>query len=131
MSLKSEFRLGITVREVAFGQDCKALLATSAVDPWFLFFSLRSRTVEVLNMVDEAGHGTGRLATDRLEKMRIALPPLDDQRRIAIELKALGRLAAARQREIRALAELRGALLPGLISGKIRIRDAEKAVEEI
>lgn len=83
MSLKTEFRIGITMRPVAFGQDCKALVPKSTVDPLFLAQAIRARTDVVLAMVDEAGHGTGRLATDRIKSLPIALPPLPEQQAIA------------------------------------------------
>jgi type I restriction enzyme S subunit len=38
MSLMKEFRIGIALREVAFGQDCKALIPAEGVDPYFLAY---------------------------------------------------------------------------------------------
>lgn len=89
MSLKSEFRIGIAKRRLAFGQDCKALLPNSGVDPLFLAQAIRARSSEVLAMVDEAGHGTGRLATDRIKSLRIPIPPLPEQHAIAEVIGAL------------------------------------------
>jgi type I restriction enzyme S subunit len=129
MSLKAEFRIGITQREVAFGQDCKALVARKDIDPYFLFYSILSRTNEILDMVDEAGHGTGRLQSDRLARLALPVPGAEEQRNLARLLRSLSGAAAARQRESRVLAELRDTLLPKLISGELRIRDAERAVE--
>lgn len=40
-SLKDEFRIGITRREVAFGQDCKALTPRVGVDAHLLFHAIR------------------------------------------------------------------------------------------
>lgn len=131
MSLKSEFRAGITQREVAFGQDCKALVVNENIDPFYLFYSILCRTEQILGLVDEAGHGTGRLATDRLAALKIALPGDTEQRRLVDKLQPLAELAAARQRESRALAELRDTLLPKLISGELRIRDAERHVADV
>jgi type I restriction enzyme, S subunit len=74
MSLKSEFRIGIAKRRVSFGQDCKALIAKPGIHPLFLAYAIRARTREILAMVDEAGHGTGRLPTDRISGMEIAVP---------------------------------------------------------
>ena len=130
MSLKSEFRIGITQREVAFGQDCKALIANQGIDPYFLFYSIRRRTVEVLKMVDEAGHGTGRLQSDRLARLIIPVPDSEEQEEITARLRPLSELSATRQRESGVLVELRDTLLPKLISGELRMRDAERAVEE-
>lgn len=89
MSLKSEFRMGITQREVALSQDLKGLIPRSDLDPNFLAYALQSRTETVLDMVDEAGHGTGRLQSDRLFSLELPLPPHDVQRAIAATLAAL------------------------------------------
>ena len=89
MSLKTEFRMGITTRPVTFNQDLKALLARDGMDPKFLAYAVKSMTPTILGLVDEAGHGTGRLATDLLQALEIPTPPLDEQRRIAAILGAL------------------------------------------
>jgi len=89
MSLKTEFRMGVTQRPVTFNQDIKALVAVSDVDPHFLAYAIRSQTPTILGLVDEAGHGTGRLSTDLLQALEIPIPPLDEQRRIAAVLGAL------------------------------------------
>lgn len=89
MSLKSEFRIGITKRPVAFGQDCKALVVKSEITPLFLANVLRSKSSEILSMVDEASHGTGRLQTSTLERLEIPLPPLSEQEVITEYITAL------------------------------------------
>lgn len=82
MSLKTEFRVGVTERQVAFGQDCKAIMPVSGVDAKFLALALKARSRDILAMVDEAGHGTGRLPTDLIAKLRIDVPAPPEQRRI-------------------------------------------------
>lgn len=88
MSLKTEFRMGITKRAVTFNQDLKALVAEEGIEPLYLAYALRAATPQILDLVDEAGHGTGRLQTDLLEGLEIPMPPLDEQRRIAAVLGA-------------------------------------------
>ncbi len=83
MSLKTEFRVGIAQNPVAFGQDCKSIIPNNRLDSLFLAYAIRSKKEEILGLVDEAGHGTGRLQTDLLEKLVIPLPPLTEQRAIA------------------------------------------------
>ena len=95
MSLKSEFRIGMATKPMAFGQDCKALVAREGIDPHFLAYAIRSRTPEILAMVDEAGHGTGRLNSDQLFDVEVNIPPLPEQQAIAEVLGALDDKIAA------------------------------------
>jgi type I restriction enzyme S subunit len=89
MSLKSEFRMGITQRQVAFGQDCKALVARPGIDPTYLAYAIKAQTQDILDLVDEAGHGTGRLNTDQMQALRIGVPSLPEQEAIAATLGAI------------------------------------------
>jgi restriction endonuclease S subunit len=89
MSLKKEFRVGVTQRQVAFGQDCRAIVPPSTIDGTFLALAIKARTNEILGMVDEAGHGTGRLPTDLISRLKVPIPPIREQQRIAEILDAL------------------------------------------
>lgn len=83
MSLKNEFRMGITTRPVTFNQDLKALVARDDILPKFLAYAIKGRTQEILDLVGEAGHGTGVLPTDRIQGLEILVPPPEEQRAIA------------------------------------------------
>lgn len=99
MSLMSEFRIGITIREVAFGQDCKALIPNRDVDPFFLVYAIKAQTPKILDLVDAAGHGTGRLQTDRIADLRILIPASQsEQRRYADVARALDDKIAVNER---------------------------------
>jgi restriction endonuclease S subunit len=89
MSLQTEFRSGIAMRDLAFGQDCKAIIPRAGVEPHFLANAVRARAPEILGMVDSSSHGTGRLATELIQALRIGLPPMEEQRAIAEVLGAL------------------------------------------
>jgi len=128
-SLDTEFRIGITQRSVAFGQDCKALIAAEGVDPVMLFLAIRSCSSDILNMVDHTGHGAGRLATDLISNVIVKLPGSSSDWMICEELGRLVDVGANRQNENCILLLLRDALLPRIMSGEIRIRDAERIVE--
>ncbi|MBD8505788.1 restriction endonuclease subunit S [Hoyosella sp. G463] len=111
MSLKTEFRVGITQREVAFGQDCKALVAKSVVSPIYLAYAIKSQTQYILGLVDEAGHGTGRLNTDQMQEILISIPPLPEQQAIAEVLGALDDKIAANRKLAETAEELAVALV--------------------
>ncbi|WP_197043712.1 restriction endonuclease subunit S [Saccharothrix sp. NRRL B-16314] len=106
MSLKNEFRVGVTNREVAFGQDCKAILTPAGVGPRFLAYSLKVRENEILAMVDEAGHGTGRLPSQQIASLRIGLPDEREQRRIVDVLDSVDEAISSADRAIAKLRQV-------------------------
>lgn len=130
MSLKTEFRIGVAQREVAFGQDCKAILVDERYRASTVAVGLAAVHATVLTLVDEAGHGTGRLPTDRIERMEIALPPGNRSSAVEEALSVLLARGAAAEEETRRLAALRDALLPPLMSGELRVHEAEALVGE-
>ncbi len=89
MTLHKDIPISIAMRDMAFNQDIKALVAKPAIDPTFLAYWLAGQKSSLLGHVDSAGHGTGRLNTDTLKAMRIQLPPISEQKRIAYILAAL------------------------------------------
>lgn len=121
MSLKTEFRIGVAQREVAFGQDCKAIIVDGRV-PWAtVAVGLLAESDAVLQLVDEAGHGTGRLPTDRIEKLVIRLPMPSQKQRVERTLAALLELGADAEADVRIVSEARDELLPLLLSGRVRV----------
>ena len=120
MSLKKEFRVGMAVRPVAFGQDCKALVPADGVDPKYLLFTLEAAENRVLRMVDEASHGTGRLQTSLLGGLKLWLPPLDEQRRIVEIFDSIDEIMQANEGRLAKLRRLRSGLAADLLSGLVR-----------
>jgi len=83
MTLHNDIPVCYTKRDMAFNQDIKALRAKDSVEPLFLAYWLLAYKSKLLNIVEFAGHGTGRLPTDILKNLDIYLPPLPEQRAIA------------------------------------------------
>ena len=83
MTLHNDVPICVTRRAMAFNQDLKAIRPKPGVDANYLAYWLLAKKSDLLAAVDHAGHGTGRLVTDRLKKMPIALPTLAEQKRIA------------------------------------------------
>jgi type I restriction enzyme S subunit len=125
MGLHEEVRVSQARRDVAFNQDVKALVPRD-IDGTLLLYALLDAQQVLLQRVESSGHGTGRLPTDLLMAHRVTIPqgPLHDA--LADVLCSLNdRIALARE-ESRTLTALRDALLPKLISGKLRVNDAGK-----
>ncbi len=131
MSLASEFRVGMAMRAVAFNQDMKAIIPDGRVSSLIVLLLLRDRTPSILDLVDEASHGTRRLQTSLLNSIAFAIPEPEAQELLCSGLWPLVEKADANNEETVTLAGLRDILLPRLLSGEIRVGQAEKAVEEV
>lgn len=105
MSLKSEFRMGLTTRSVTFNQDLKAIIPADDIEPRFLAYALKSREFDVLGMVGSAAHGTGKLSTDHIGELALLIPALPVQRRIADILSAYDDLIENNNRRMALLEE--------------------------
>ena len=86
MGLFKDIPIGVTRRPVAFNQDIKALIPVEKIDSRFLAYALKSWRTVLMDRVDRAGHGTGRLAMDFIEALPIAFPSTAQQQRIVATL---------------------------------------------
>src|SRR5262249_14844890 len=89
MTLHNDVPICVAMRDMAFNQDIKALQPKAGVDASFLTYWLLAKKRTLLRSVDFAGHGTGRLNTDTLKAMSVALPSLPEQKAIAAVLGTL------------------------------------------
>lgn len=110
MALLKDLPISLAMRDVAFNQDIKAIVPKEDLDSHFLAYQLQSKKHAVLDMVDTAGHGTGKLDTDLLKSVDLVMPPIPEQRRIAQILLTLDQaistsegLLANAQRQMAAL----------------------------
>ncbi len=95
---------------------------------WFLFHEMQRRVDE---MIDRSSGTTFReLSRGSFKAMSLDVPTYDHEfARLHAEVDPLHARAAAAAHESQALATLRDALLPELLSGRLRVREAEKVVE--
>jgi type I restriction enzyme, S subunit len=89
MTLLNDVPICVTRQAVAFNQDIKALRAKPGVRNDFLPYLLLGNKRQLLNLVDLAGHGTGRLNTVELNSLNVVLP--SDPEQLAI-VRILGTL---------------------------------------
>ncbi len=97
--------------------------------PYFLARSARFRTYAIQNMAGSSG----RQRVNAIQLAKFPLRQSDSENLSKFDSTARKAFAHVRSLtdECRSLAELRDALLPRLISGAIRVRDAEKVVEDV
>jgi len=76
------------------------------------------------------GATVDRIPLKDLPAWPISLPVAEDRAKLSAALESLHSYVAQTFHENQALAELRDTLLPKLMSGEIRVKDAERVVED-
>lgn len=110
----------------------QGFIVVNAKDPglhWWLFHDMRSRVAEFLTFAN--GATFLELPRGRFKSIEVRLPAqrvVDD---FDLAVRPLHALAITLVEENRHLAEARDELLPLLLSGKVRVRDAAKVVEGV
>lgn len=104
MTLLKDIPICLLACPMALNQDVRALRPINGFDGLFLAYMLVGNKERIRIMVDIAGHGTGRLNTDRLKTLGLHFPVPAEQQRIAA---CLGSLDAALAAEAQALSALR------------------------
>ena len=103
MTLLKDIPICVLLCKMSFNQDVKALRPKAGVDSIFLALTLTGNKQRLLKMVDIAGHGTGKLNTDKLKVFSLLFPGPKEQQRIADFLSSLDTLINAAIQEIDAL----------------------------
>lgn len=101
----------------------------SASSPCHLFFDLERR-YEEFRRVSDAHSSRGSLTTKLLAGLPAVLPPIQIIRRFDSIVMSAVQLVVRNLSESRTLATLRNTLLPKLISGELKVNDAERFVKE-
>lgn len=124
MTLMKSFPVGITSSRSAFNQDLRAVFPVDQLDHEFLAYWLQANEAKVMNLVDQAGHGTGRLAPDRLADIDISFPTS------LVEQRSIAKIVSAWDRGIRQLSDLIAAkvrfkqgLMQQLLTGRRRFSE--------
>lgn len=95
---------------------------------WWLLHEMRSRVDEMISLAN--GSTFLELSRKNFKAMQIRLPDTVQVEEFARMVAPLHAAAAQAAKENRALATLRDTLLPQLMSGRLRVKDAEKIVED-
>lgn len=127
MSLAKEFRHGIADVPLAFGQDCKALIAVDELHPLVLAYGVSAIASDVQAMVEYAAHGTGKLSTDRLQALPFLIPDPVTQDHFARAAGPMRDLVSTLVTQNGVLREARDLLLPRLVSGELDVSELDLA----
>lgn len=129
MILARHVPVAYTTREVTINQDMKALRPFPGLEPRFLTYFLISAQTGFKQVIDESGHGTRRLPTDRLKELTIAFPPTSEEQCSVIEsveenIRQVGAAEACVKRQIAFMREYRTRLITDVVTGQLDVRTA-------
>lgn len=100
---------------LTINQDMKAISPSEGIDARYLATLLDSARDAFFPLIDEAGHGTKRLPTERLRNIFITVPPLEEQAAIVRYLdhvdRRVRRLVRAKRKLIALLTEQKQAII--------------------
>lgn len=122
MTLLKDLPLGVAMRAMAFNQDVKALVPSADIRPHYLAYVLISRKQELLQLVETAGHGTGRLDTDILKSFAIELPSLAQQDKFIEVVGVWDSAVDATSVLLAALQRRKQGLMQQLLTGRKRLK---------
>ncbi len=128
MGLHQGVRVSQARRDVTFNQDVKALVP-KRVSAEHLLFGMLEATSYLFPRVEASGHGTGKLPTEIIEAVKFTVPSGSGYRKLTEPLHSLNDKIALNNQECETLAATRDLLLPKLMSGEIRVRDAKKLTD--
>ncbi|KOV20460.1 hypothetical protein ADK58_34385 [Streptomyces sp. XY152] len=121
-------RLGILDEPAAFNQACSGLIAKSAFGELVLFESIKATRDRLQSLA--VGSAQQNISQRVLAQHRIVVPTAEAAASFREVAEPLHRRRIIAAMEARVLAGLRDTILPQLMSGRLRVKDAEKIVED-
>ncbi|MFF3288412.1 restriction endonuclease subunit S [Streptomyces sp. NPDC003023] len=113
------------------GTGCLRVRVGTAASPLFISYYLGEPEIQDWIAQHAVGATMPNLNTSILGEVPVVLPPEPVTEATRVRLAGLDAAAAHVTHENRTLAELRDTLLPQLVTGKLRVKDATRLVEEV
>jgi len=113
--------------DIAMNQTCYALRSSLGCS-----FALYCQARQVMDDLVQTAHGSvfDTITTSTFQASKVVLPPRDALHRFERTSEPLFRQILAKEYESESLAAIRDALLPKLLCGELRVKDAERFVVE-
>lgn len=130
MILARAFPVAVTTSPVTINQDMKALLPHSSLQPDYLLYLFQGITPHILTLVEESGHGTRCLRTDRWLDLLLPIPEPEEQSEIARflyrSLAKINQSMDATRTGIVYVKEYHTRLIADVVTGKLDVREAAR-----
>jgi type I restriction enzyme S subunit len=97
---------------------------------WLVFQLISAKLADFKSIAADKATTMGHIQRHHLDEV-VAVPAPDAMARIDAAMSALWQRGLAAEQESSTLVKLRDTLLPELMSGRLRVKDAEKKIEEV
>lgn len=123
--LFNKIPVGLAGRDVAFNQHVKCIKVKAAVKPDFLLYWFFASEHKLLNMVSGTSIGAGKLDTIQLQSMRLLVPSIEEQTKIANFLTAVDDKISQLNKKHQLLSSYKKGVLQKIFSQELRFKDDE------
>lgn len=106
-------------------------VAPDHLPPWFVFAAIEHALPAYRAIAADKATTMGHINRGHLDQVEVVVPPADPLAHVGATLDPVWRRMIAAEVESRALAALRDALLPELLSGRLRVPEAREQVEAV
>ncbi|AUS05955.1 restriction endonuclease subunit S [Pseudotamlana carrageenivorans] len=123
--LYNKIPIGITEKDVAFNQDLKSLIPNKKVTVEYLYQWFCSKENKILNMVVGTGIGAGKLETDDIKSLKVYLPQLPEQQKIAAFLTDVDTKITQLTKKKTLLEQYKKGIMQKIFNQELRFKDDE------
>lgn len=135
MILARKVPIALTGATVTVNQDMKALIPRPGINSAFLAYAMDAGQAVFAELIDEAGHGTRRLPTERWRQVQFAFAPPEEQGEIAAFLDQriadFANVITRTEQEIDIVIEYRTRLIADIVTGKLDVREAAAKLPDL
>jgi type I restriction enzyme S subunit len=119
-------KTALTLSEISMNQSCYGVVGTAGYSSFYTYFSVRKMVAEL--QANAHGSVFDTITTDTFSSVTVTKPPTEVSIQFDKLVETMLSKISNNLREKQTLAELRDTLLPKLMSGEIRVADAEGEV---
>jgi len=121
--LFNKIPIGITLQDVAFNQDVKCIEVNNKLTSSYILYWFIAKEPIIMSMVTGTGIGAGKLDLQDLKTLKINLPPLPEQTKIATFLTAVDKKLQTLKKKKSLLEEYKKGVMQKLFSQELRFKD--------